>query len=184
VVVLACIVFIGNIAMGLNETYIFPGAYIYGSDTRTLTQEVLETAQWFRETKGVNVSIVSDRYNGLALSSIGMENTSRASAGFPVYQLYFSSEQPSNYLMGELQYSSFEYMLTDKNMTRYLPKIGVYFEPDEPLANQRTVPPPLAAITRFNSFPWTIKIYQSDNLAIYRYNFDALGLKWQKQKAK
>ncbi|MCA1599757.1 MAG: hypothetical protein LC769_12235, partial [Chloroflexi bacterium] len=37
-------------------------------------------------------------------------------------------------------------------------------------------PPPLPALDRYNRLPWTIPVYQSDNLAVYRFDFASLDL--------
>jgi hypothetical protein len=62
-------------------------------------------------------------------------------------------------------------------MARYLPRVGVYFERGEPNAFTRTTPPPAAALDKYETLPWVIKIYQSDNLAIYRFNLAALHVR-------
>jgi hypothetical protein len=49
--------------------------------------------------------------------------------------------------------------------------IGVYFVPNEPQAAQRTSPVPAAALAKYESLPWVTKIYTSDNLEIYRFDF-------------
>jgi hypothetical protein len=178
VILLLCVVFVGNSAMGMNETYEFPGAFVYGSDTLSYTQETQDMAKWFLQTYGPDRNVVSDRYNGLSLSSIGLAWTASASEGFPVYELYFRTTPASANLFGELEYSGYQFMVTDLNMARYLPRIGIYFEPDEPEGQVRTTPPPMSAITKYEQLPWVIKVFQSNNLAVYRFNFTALGLAW------
>jgi len=79
-------------------------------------------------------------------------------------------------LLRELRTSNYRYMVVDRRMARYLPRIGVYFEPDEPEAFRRKTPPPLTALDRYDRLPWTIPVYQSDNLAIYRFDFASLDL--------
>jgi hypothetical protein len=47
----------------------------------------------------------------------------------------------------------------------------VYFVPNEPDAAMRTTPVPAAAIDKYDSLPWVTKIYSSNNLEIYRFDF-------------
>jgi hypothetical protein len=175
---LLCIVLVGNVAMDMNEQYRFPGPFVYGSDTRGLTPELTQTVQWFRQTQGINLSVVTDRQAGLVFGGPGLDWTPSPSLGFPVWQLYFSTHTPSPFLLRELQVSDYRYMVIDRRMSRYLPRIGLYFAPDEPQAGTRTSPPPAAAIGKYNRLPWAIKVYATDNLAIFRFNFAALHTLW------
>lgn len=177
--VVAClaVVLVGNLAMAINETYRFPGPYVYGSDTRSLTGELLAMTRWFRATQGPNQRVVSDRFSGLALASFGNDWTAAPSYGFPVWQLYVWTRRPTDSLLGELRSSHYSYVIVDKRMARYLPWIGVYFEPDEP-TQISTRRPSLEALTKYDGLPWTIKIFESDNLAVYRFNFAALNTAW------
>ncbi len=175
-VVLLMTLFVGNVSAFTNETYRFPGPYVYGSDVRSLTPELLGLTQWFTATQGPDRRVVADRFSGLALASFGRQWSAAPSTGFPVWQLYFSTRRPSDLLLRELRTSNYRYMVVDRRMARYLPRIGVYFEPDEPEAFRRKTPPPLTALDRYDRLPWTIPVYQSDNLAIYRFDFASLDL--------
>jgi hypothetical protein len=106
-----------------------------------------------------------------------MEWPAEVSWKFPLWQLYFSVHLPSAALLQQIQHSHYRYLVIDKRMARYLPRIGVYFERGEPQAITRTTPPPAAALDKYETLPWVIKIYQSDNLEIYRFNFAALHVR-------
>ena len=182
VAILLALVLVGNVSMFTNETYRFPGPYVYGSDVRSLTPELLSTTRWFRATQGTGRRVVADRFSGLALASFGLQWPAAPSVGFPAWQLYFSTRRPSASLLRELQTSGYAYMVVDRRMARYLPRIGVYFEPDEPEAYRRATPPPLAALERYDWLPWTAPLYQSDNLAIYRFDFAMLDVPWTQSR--
>lgn len=169
---------IGNVASHMDVSYRFPGPYVYGSDTRSLTTELLQTTQWFKQTQGTNRMVVADRYSALSFSAFGTDWIAQPSSGFPAWQLYFSSSAPSSFLLDELEQSHYQYMIVDTHMVQDLPVIGVYFEPDEPQDVQRSTPPPAAAIAKFESLPWVEKIYMSDHLEIFRFNFAALDTPW------
>jgi hypothetical protein len=173
------VVLVGNVSMHTNELYRFPGPYVYGSDTRSTTAELLGTGRWFSATQGTNRNVVTDRYDGLVLSSFAFEWTSQAAYSFPVWELYFRNNLPSAFLLHELQSSDWRYMIVDQRMSQYLPHLSVYFERDEPDAVIRTRPLSPEALKKFEHLPWTIKIYQSDNLSIYRFNFAALHVPWK-----
>ncbi|HKO25603.1 MAG TPA: DUF6541 family protein, partial [Chloroflexota bacterium] len=176
-VVALCIVLVGNVSMSMNELYRFPGPYIYGSDTRSLDGELMQMVDWMRTTQGTGQNVVADRYSGLALAAFGIEWPAAVSWAFPLWQLYFSVHLPSAALLQQIQHSHYRYLVIDKRMARYLPRIGVYFERGEPQAITRTTPPPAAALDKYETLPWVIKIYQSENLEIYRFNFAALHVR-------
>jgi len=169
--VLLGIVLVGNVVAHVNELYRFPGAYVYGSDTRSLTPELVEATRWFRQTQGTGQPMLADRYNEVAFSAFGLENPLTAWSGFPFWQLYFSPAPPSGALLREMQGAGVQYMVIDKRMTTTLPRLGDYVVGEEPY---QATPPPPRAVSKFVALPWAIKIYESDNLQIYRYNFAAL----------
>lgn len=164
---------IGNTAVGLNETYRFPGPYVYGSDTRSVTPELVDLSRHIDDTYGAGNKIVGDRYTTLLIGTVGRQSTSRPSTGFPVWQMYFDPF-PTDSLLGQLKTSSYRFMVIDSEMARFTPKIGVYFEPDEPLAQIRTDPPPLRNIAKYEQLPFTLKVEQSNNFNLYRFDFPAL----------
>jgi hypothetical protein len=120
---------------------------------------------------------VADRYTALAFAAFGLEWPAEVSRAFPLWQLYFSVHLPGAALLQQIQHAQYRYLVIDKRMARYLPRVGVYFERGEPGAIVRTTPPPAAALDKYETLPWVIKIYQSDNLEIYRFNFAALHVR-------
>ncbi|MDQ3890526.1 MAG: hypothetical protein M3312_08255, partial [Actinomycetota bacterium] len=165
------VMLVGNVAAGLNPEYRFPGGYRYGSDARSLTPEVIAATRWLRRTQGENMRVIGDRDTSLALAAFGHEWTGAPSAGFPYWKLYFDVGEPPHFLIHELKWSEYRYMVIDKRMSKHLPVVGVYFAPNEPLTYSRTSPPPAAALEKYERLPWTIKIFESDNLEIYRFDF-------------
>ena len=84
------IALVGGTAAGLNAAYRFPGPFLYGSDTRSVTPELLGTSEWFTARFGAGNHIVTDRFTGLVFGSFGLQNPAVPSAGFPVYNLYLA----------------------------------------------------------------------------------------------
>ena len=182
ITVLLSIVLIGNVAMHMSVEYRFPGPYVYGSDTRSLTPELIGAVRWFRTTQGTDQNLITDRYSGLGFSSFGQDWTASPSRGFPVYNLYFDTSLPQGALgrklLQDMRSSGYQYMVVDTRMSKFLPRIGVYFEPDEPGAYIRSVPVLNSALTKYERLPWTIKIYQSNDLQVYRLNYPGLRVRW------
>jgi hypothetical protein len=136
---------------------------------------LLQTAQWVRASQGTGRAVIADRYTSQILSSFGLEWTPLASQGFPVWQLYFDRDAPSTDLLRQLRASDYRYLVVDERMASFLPYLGDYFESVEP---ERSTPPSREVIDRFAGLPWAIKIYQSDNLSVYRLNYSAMNVHW------
>jgi len=165
---LIAVVLIGNVTAHVNELYRFPGPYVYGSDTRSTTPELLALTRWLDRTQGNGRRIVADRFTGLPLAAFGGAWTATASPHFPLWQLYFQDRQPSAVLLREMRSAGYGYIVVDRRMAGALPRIGIYFDPLEPAAYAHTTPPPASALAQYEQRPWATTIYQSDNLAVYR----------------
>ncbi|MGW1564498.1 hypothetical protein ACWCQ1_49945 [Streptomyces sp. NPDC002144] len=169
-----CDALVGNVAAGLDTDYRFPGPFVFGSDTRSVTAELVGTSAWFRSHIGTRNHVVSDRYTGLILVRDADALPAAPGKGFQTYDLYFDSAPPSDYLVHELSSSDYTYLIIDKRMATELPAIGVFFEPDEPFAHGEDNPITRQKLTRYDSLPWTTKVYDSDSYSIYRFDFDAI----------
>jgi hypothetical protein len=173
----ACaIVLVGNTTAGMNPSYRFPGPPVFGSDTRSSTPEVLAASAWLRATQGRELRIVADRYSGLIFGSYGGQNPVTGSVTFPTYDLYLTRPgQPAPpRLIEQLSAWRFGYLIVDRRMAREVPEIGIYFETNEPIRHDGRPAFTLGQLTKFDSTPWTIKIYDSGNIAIYRFDFASL----------
>ena len=165
-----CVVLVGNVSAGLDEDYRFPGPYVYGSDTRAVTPELVAAADWLARNVPGQQLIVTDRYTGLVFVRQADSLTATPSAGFPAYNLFFYDTPPSANLVAELATSHYAYMIVDSRMAQNLPAQGEYFGPGEPA---RRVP--ASALDQYGRLPWTTRIYQSDHYSIYRFDFSAVG---------
>jgi hypothetical protein len=171
------IVLVGNVAAGLNEYYRFPGPYAFGSDTRSLTPELLSVTNWFLYELGPEQKVVSDRYSALSLAAFGRQRLGAPGTGFPAYDLWFKNRMPSDELLGELSSSHYQYLVIDKRTAHLAPIVGVYFSPDEPddAGGVTRLPISQASLDKFERYPWTEKIFESNNYIVYRFQFKSLG---------
>jgi hypothetical protein len=171
------VLLVGNTAAGMNPSYRFPGPPTYGSDTRSLTPEVLAAADWLRDTQGRGLRIVADRYSGLIFGSLGGQFPVTGSATFPTYDLYLTppGRPAPPALLGQLRSWNFGYLIVDRRMALEVPEIQIYFETNEPIPHGERPAFTLGELTKFDRTPWTIKIYDSGNIAIYRFDFASLG---------
>jgi hypothetical protein len=167
------VVLVGNVAAGENVDYRFPGPYEFGSDTRSVTPELLAISSYMKTTYGVGTRVVTDRYTGLVIGGLGEQDTAVPSREFPIYQLYFNAGPPSPQLRADLTHGGFSLMVVDKRDAVLKPLLGVFFEPDEPYAYATVSPITPEKLSRYNSAPWTDKVFESDNYAIYRFDLAA-----------
>jgi hypothetical protein len=171
------VVLVGNTAAGMTPSYRFPGPTVYGSDTRSITAEVRAAADWLRATQGRNLRIVADRYSGLVFGSLGGQFPVTGSGAFPTYDLYLAQPgQPIRpALIRQLSEWNFGYLIVDRRMAEQVPEIGIYFETNELIPHNGRPAFTLGQLTKFDHTPWTIKIYDSGDIAIYRFDFTSLG---------
>jgi hypothetical protein len=173
------IALVGGTAAGLDASYRFPGPFLFGSDARSVTPELLAASNWFSARFGTGNNIVTDRYTGLIFGSIGLQNPASPSAGFPVYNLYLDKPgapvEPA-FLLFDLSLSDYTYLIVDGRMAYETPELGVYFTPTEPASLdelQDGKPVFYGRLAKFNTILWMIKVFQSDNYSIYRINLPA-----------
>ena len=169
-----CVALIGGTAAGLNAAYRFPGPFLYGSETRSTTPELLLASAWFLARFDTGHNLVTDRYTGLIFASYGLQNIAKTSPGFPTYELYLAksgSQIPSS-LLAEFKSGNYNYLIVDRRMAYEIPTIGVYFVHGEPayLIPKSGKSIFYGRLDKFNSLSWMVKVFQSDNYAIYRLN--------------
>ncbi|MCO8270696.1 hypothetical protein M1L60_08795 [Actinoplanes sp. TRM 88003] len=171
------VVMVGNTAAGMNPSYRFPGPPVFGSDTRSSIPEVSAASAWLRSTQGRDLRIVADRYSGLIFGSFGGQRPVTGSVTFPTYELYLAQpdRKISPQLITQLSEWRFTYLIVDRRMAREVPEIQIYFETNEPVPHGDQPAFTLGQLTKFDRTPWTIKIYDSGNIAIYRFDFASLG---------
>ena len=169
------VLMVGNVAAGPAAEYRFPGPFSFGSDARSLTQETRTAVRWFERTQGPARRVIADRSTSVAFAFLGGEDPQRASTGYPLWEFTFAAARPSANVLVQTQSRGVEFLIIDKRMTSLVPRIGYYYDPSEPAAGSRSVPPPQAAIAKYGRVPWASRIYESDHLAIYRLDYGVLG---------
>jgi hypothetical protein len=166
---------IGGTSAGLSASYRLPGPFLYGSDARSVTPELIGTSSWFSARFGTENNVITDRGTGLVFGSFGGQNFAYPSLGFPTYNLYLAKPgaplEPPN-LLAQLAFLHYNYLVVDARMAYDLPELGVYFVPDEPSSlflPQDGRPVFHGRLNKFNNVRWAIKVFQSNNYSIYRF---------------
>ena len=166
--VLAATLFVGFVAIGANETYRFPGEYVYGSDTRSVTNELDGAARWFERVQGRDQPIVADRSAQLAFSYAADASLAVPSNSNPVWNLIVEERPLTPSQLRAMNASEMGFVVVDKHQILAIPQIGFYMDQNEPLAQQRQRPLAASSLTKFDEAGWIQRIYSSDTLDIYR----------------
>ena len=167
------VLYVGNVGSGVNEYYRFPGPPNVRSEVRTLTPEVRSAASWLDRTQGPGRKVVADQYDGPPLAFFGRATPATPSAGFPTWELYLSRNPIAPALANQLQSSRYDYLFVNGT----LPLVPSYYQTQTASsgpegewtgsAKSRSS----SVIARYDRLPWAVKLYGSDNLAIYRLDF-------------
>ena len=180
------IALVGGTAAGLDASYRLPGPFLYGSDTRSVTPELIAAGDWFSAQVGVGNKVATDRYTGLVFGSFGLQNPEYPTARLPFYNLYLAEpgapiEPP--YLLSELHHADYTYLIVDARMAYNVPELGIYFTTTEPpsLLSRDGKSVLKGKLGKFNYFSWAVKIFQSDNYSIYRLNLPVPKISYKRQ---
>lgn len=177
---------IGGTAAGLDASYRFPGPFLFGSDARSVSPELLALSRWFAGQFGAGNKVVADRYTALIINSFGLQKTAIASKSFPVYNLYLAKPgapiEPA-YLLYDLSLSDYTYLIVDARMAYDIPELGVYFTSNDPdSARPRDNRSPYyGRLDKFNTIKWAVKVFQSDDYSVYRLNLPSGGPGYRRQ---
>ncbi len=161
---------VGNVAVGMNEVYRFPGPYIYGSDTRSATSDIFSAAEWFGDTQGPNQTLIGDRTTQVAFASEARATLGVPSAANPIWDYTIGEAVPSDDVLHSTVANELRYVVIDKRQITAIPLIGFYLDQNEPLALEREEPVGEASIAKFDQLDYALRIYSSDNIVIYRFD--------------
>jgi hypothetical protein len=164
---------VGNVSAGQNEYYRFPGRVVFGTDTRDVSSESLALAGWLRGVVPPGQRVATDRFNGLQLTYSSDLEVVRATGQLPYWELYLDALPPSPRLAAEMRRQRVAFLVMDKRMTRTLPVLGIYFQPDEAFSLHQ----PLARVQldRYYDQPWASVILDSATVRVVRLDLDLVA---------
>jgi hypothetical protein len=161
------IVFVGNVAVDAAPGARFPGPYVFGSDTRSVTSETLQLARWVRVHLGPNAHVVTDRFTAVALTAHADAFTPLPAHNLPIGNIWYSSRPPGPALMTAMGREGDDYLAVDIRDARYTAPNPPLFYTGEP---NRV---PLQNITRLANWPWLHLIYSSQHYRLYEINYSS-----------
>jgi hypothetical protein len=156
---------VGGTASDINENYRVPGSYVYGSDTRSLTTEVLAAAKWTDDSFPEDTPILAERYLATPIGAIAHARPLVSSSLFPFWEFYFDSK-PTDRTEYILRYELDPVVFVDTQMFRKVPNQLVYFTKEEPA---QKAPPSIRSYSRMKSDPTMSLLFSSTNLRAFRF---------------
>jgi hypothetical protein len=170
------VLMIGNVSANMNEVYRFPGPYVYGSDTRSKTVELVAAATWLSRTQGPGQPLIGDRGAQVAFASAALAQLGVPGEAYPLWDFILSPSPPSRSPLEATRGDKLRFVVVDEHQTRAIPSIGFYRDQTEPLALQRTEPLPTATLTKWDDMRYALTVYASDTIEIHRLDPTAYGL--------
>jgi hypothetical protein len=151
----------GNVTVGVDLHYRFPGPATFGVDTRFETPELKALAGWAAAHLPAGGHVVTDRFTGEELTAYTSLDVPRPDQN-PVFALYREG-LPSPVVDKALRAGNFRYFILDKRVENQLPQQRPWPGYQPGLVNT-------AALQRLNRSTFAQLIYRSQNYLVYRIN--------------
>jgi hypothetical protein len=161
------VVFLGGFVIGELPATRQPGPFLVGAEDRSISPPGLAAASFAAENLPPNSRILVDRPNGTLLGSYGgLTPVFGSIKGIPVTRVFFSKSfdrADRRVIRNDL----IDYIVVDRRLSRALPVLGYYFEPDERGAFSRTNPINPSLLAKFRHARGLSRIYFNGRIAIY-----------------
>lgn len=144
-----------------------PGPFLVGADARSVGAHGLEAARFADRHLPRSSRVLADRPNGTLLGSYGgLDPVLGQIDGIPVARVLFR-ERFDRVDRKVIRDDEIAYVVVDQRLSRELPSLGFYIEPDEPGAFTREEPIDAAALDKFRLDSELNRIYTNGPIAIY-----------------
>ena len=164
---LATVMFCGAFIVAELPTTRQPGPFLVGADARSVSPHGLAAAEFADRHLLSSARILADRPNGTLLGSYGdLDPVLGQIDGIPVARVLFH-ERFDRVDRRVIRDDEIVYVVIDQRLSRELPSLGFYLEPDEPGAFRRTEPIDPAALDKFRLATGVNRIYTNGPIAIY-----------------
>lgn len=164
---LATVMLLGAFIVAELPTTRQPGPFLVGADARSVGAQGLAAAQFADRHLPQNSRILADRPNGTLLGSYGgLDPVLGQIDGIPVARVLFR-ERFDRVDRRVIRDDEIDFVVVDQRLSRELPSLGFYLEPDEPGAFTRNEPIDAAALDKFRLDTELNRIYTNGPIAIY-----------------
>jgi hypothetical protein len=161
-------IFVGDMGANTNADQRFITPYVWGSDSREVTSETVQLADWFNKVHPDGATVLTDRYTGEYLYS--RTRVREVSFESPLSPYYFYSDKPIPLsIWNDLVHQGCKFLIVDKRLSTH---VGLLTAPFSPVL--RHILPSAAGLTRFRSYSWTPLVYNSTDYSVYQIDAPAL----------
>jgi hypothetical protein len=159
-----CVTTVGNVAVGENVYYRFPGPYVFGTDARSLTPELRSVMAWLSDHAAPGETVISDRSTSQAVAGFTQLDVPLPSSGH-LYALYSLGGHPSPELRADLREAEVDYFVLDVRIETELP-VTAYPEYFPGYDGPSAVSVP--ALRELNNNPFSELLLATEHYRVYR----------------
>lgn len=169
---LVFVIFLGGVVSRTSLHQGLPGEYEPTADPRSMTAEVFAASDWLRQRYGGGNVVTGDRGGFETFGSYGDQDViSGQGNGAQPWRIFFPrSITPP--VLDELDRNRVRFLVVDRRIAEFTPRVGWYYSPNEPGARSRSIPLPAASLAKFANSPYFSRVYDSGNISVYRYTPD------------
>jgi hypothetical protein len=144
-----------------------PTPYIVGGDSRSIEIEGIQAAAWMGTYLGPGNRVGTDRTNQLLLATFGNQRIIESIADHIDLAPDFLDPALTPDDIDLMERAHLRYLETDQRLSTSLPAVGEYIEKGEPGSLTRSVPVPLAYLTKFNTMAGVNRVFDGGSIVIY-----------------
>jgi hypothetical protein len=157
-----CAVLMGNYASAVNDQERFPGPFVFGSDGRSVPNELVDLSKWFVRTEGSGRIVLSDLRT---YTVFGAYAGARDPARFPGWEVFFPVKPPRPAIVTELRDDGIQFVVVDDRLATDPPQRGYYFSSYEPRVE---TPLPEASVAKFDRISWLRAVRRTEHYTVYQ----------------
>lgn len=175
----AFIALVGGVASGSNAAARFPGPAEVGNDSRSVSAEAGQLAEYMFDAYGPYTPVLADRYTAQQLAGLGSQRTLRPSPSFPLWNLLFLEPVESNVeelraAAGALSAAGANLVVVDARMAEVRPGLGYWFARTEPGAKGYDIVP-APALAKFDCVAYSKPVVTFGPLTLYEVDPRAMA---------
>lgn len=162
------IIFIGGWINGTAPLWLrLPGPYMVSADPRSIGPESVASAEWARSHLGPGQRMVSDRINSVLMATYGYERVVTSEGDKILVSSIFLSPHFDAGVETTLRRGRVQYIVVDRRLSTALPRIGFYYDVEEPHLLHYSKPIDPAALAKFDGVQNVSRVFDSGDIVIY-----------------
>ena len=162
------IIFTGGWVTGTSPLWgRLPGPLLVSADQRSINAESITAAEWAGSYLGPGNRMIGDRVNMLLMATLGYQwDVTSVNDDILVSKVFITPDFGTN-VKTTIQRGDIRYVVVDSRLSTGVPRVGYYYDAQEPNAMHYTAPLDPADLTKFDGVQNVDRIYDSGNMIIY-----------------